>query len=1534
MPSRLDITLLGEVVVQRDNERIDTFRTRKSLALLAYLVRTGREHSRDVLADLLWDNSTPKQAQSNLRTVLYYLRRALPDYCVIQPATVAFDAAQPHRADVVEFEAHLSAARTTITPGKPISVSEAARLARALDLYEGEFLAGFHLRGAARFEAWMIIEREALNRRAVEAFHLLVDFYLRRQRYTAGIDAATRLLALEPLDEGAHRRLMELLARAGRRSTALAQYEQCRELLRAELGLEPNEETQHLYEKILGGAFELVTPPPRKIQSPYKGLASFTEDDAPLFFGRENLIALLLARLGGAGAEPWSRRFLAVVGPSGSGKSSLVRAGLLPALRRVGQGDLPSAAWQHSVVMVPGAEPLTALAAGLGGPLHLPDDVLLARLRSDTGALAKIFAQRSPAQGGVLLVIDQLEEVYTLASETERRQMTAALVQAIRAPGGLLGIVVALRADYYARPLYHAELGSIFHERAQVVVPMSSEELRRTIVGPADLVGLAVEPALAAALVADARRTQSALPLLQYALAELFEMREGLTLTVGAYRELGGLAGALAGRVESIYSNLDPAQKLATRQIFLRLVMPTDIATDAPDTGRRVPLADLRDLASDVTIFDTVIQLFSRHRFLRLDHDPATQEPSVELAHEALLEAWNRLRIWVNEAREALYRHRRLESLAETWEEAGRDASYLLRGRQLAQFEDLSVPVKLTALSTGTMGVVGNVDPEVDIPVVAALAPPGAAFLSPTGLVLGATESAYLEASLQERAAVKQREAARRAREAELEWRIHRRQRVLTWVLTVATVIALSLAGFALTQRRRALISRRRAERTADVARSLNLASNARIVLSESDGDLALKLALEANQLPDPPPQARLMLAEAAYAPGTRRRLEGHTAPVEGVVVLPDGLRALSASADHTLILWDLVSGTELRRFEGHTDVVHDVVLLAGGTMALSASADGSLILWDIERGEARHTLTGHGGAIWSVDVSPGCESPESTGCLALSGSADGALMVWDLAALRSTGAAAMLHRLEGHEGTVYSVAIGPDGRRALSGSADRSVILWDLARGEQLRTMTGIDDTITGSQQALGHYNGVWGVAFRPDGLSALSASQDESVIWWDLETGQVITRFDVDAGVFSIALSRDGRRALLGTLDNRLLFLDVERGDFLRELRGHTGRLLDVAFTPDETGALTGSATGALRLWNLHHGGELRRLAYDDPPDPAACDVAVSPDGKLGLTGLWTGEISLWDYASGEEIRRLRGHTQMVFGGVHFLPGERRVVSGAGDIFAVSTDNTVRLWDVETGEELQRMAEHTDKIWDSDVSPDGRWVASGSHDGTLRLWHIASGEDKVLLDVYPQGVRSVAFSPDGDVLAVGLAKGGSSTPDYSVRVLEVETGREVRRLEGHSEFVSGLAFSPDGALILSGSHDQTAILWDGASGKLHHRLIGHTCGILAVAFSPDGGLALTGDTDGSLLLWDVHSGLALRHYGGIFKPAVGVVFTPEGETFLTASDDDAVHEFRIDHGQAALLDWIAANRYVPSLTCEQRVRYQVEPLCDETLP
>jgi WD40 repeat protein/DNA-binding SARP family transcriptional activator len=1488
--TKLNLRLLGTFQATHGDTSLDGFRSDKVRALLAYLaIEGGRPQRRETLQSLLWGEYPKASAQASLRSALSNLRKVLRAADARSLLTSTRASVTLHNdesqcwVDIAEFDALALAHQTHLHQGVVHCATCLRRMRRMAALYQGDFLAGLTLPDAPAFDEWRLLQQEARQRQMTEALSALIAHYSALGEHEQAVRYARRQLKLSPWRESAHRQLMEELALSGQRNAALAHYNVCRQTLRHELGVEPSPETTALYEQIRAREIGWDVEAEGELPNPYKGLQPFQETDAQVFFGREALVSRLFERLNETlDEDPWITRFLVVVGPSGSGKSSVVRAGLLPVLHKASRQGRRL----HVVTMLPGDDPRSELRAALDEAL--PPDASTSSPPSEDQPLVQMLEERVPKGDCLFLIIDQAEELLTLTQDEEvRADFLADLLAALRVPDSCLHLVVTLRADHYAHPLQSPEWGKLVTQRVEFTLPLSPQEMRRAIEEPARRAGVQLEPELVSTLIADAGQEAGALPLLQYTLTELFEQRTGRTMTLASYREMGGLTGALVGRVEELYDGLTELERSMAQQLFLRLVV---LRPDAAATRRRVSRAELLSLAEGHRTSETVeagtqqerretlesvMGLFGRHRLLTFDRDPAGGEATVEIAHEALIVAWDRLRDWIQAQREGLHLRRRLHALVQAWERSGRDPSFLARGRQLEQLRDWSATTDLTLLDG---------------------------------------ELAYLQSSL----AAWQAETTR---EAAMARRSRNRLRALVAVLTVAVLISGALGVFAFHQQRIA-------EREAAVAQSLNLATSAQLALSEHDTDLALALALAANRLPDPPPQARLTLADAAYMPGTRRVFEGHEGPIAGLAISDDGRTAISASADATLILWDLDTGEVIRRFTGHEGPVHNVALHPAGDRALSASADGALILWDLDSGQALRRFDGHTGEVRSVAISP-------DGKRALSGSADHTLILWDLESGQ------VLRRFTGHSGEVLDVAISPDGKRAMSGSADHSLILWELSSGKVIHHFVGQSDTLEGTYDPQGHFGPVWGVAFSPDGQRAVSVAYDEYTLVWDLTTGEWLARFRppaLAAHLYGLAVSPDGRTALIGTLDNRVALLDLAEGKTRLELHGHSGRVLSVAFTPDGRRALSGSSDGTLRLWDLHSGAELQRLSGT----LLGPGLDISPDGTTGLAATWDGAIWLWEYESGEMTRALKGHTEMLFAGAYFTPDGERIVSGSGDFLSVSDDNTVRVWDVATSDEIWRFEEHTDHVWDVAVSPSGRYAASGSHDGTLRLWDLETGEGRALLNVAPQAVRSVAFGPacanpsnrtKSSVpcyLLVGLAKGQSSRPDYGLRLLEVPSGEEVRRFEGHEEVVHDVAFRSDGELALSASADQQVILWETATGEIRHRLSGHAGSPLTVAFSPDGDLVASAGQDQTVFLWDVETGLLLRRFAGHRELILEVAFAPDGQSIWSVSDDDTVRQWEVNASQDALLSWTAVNRHVPELTCEQRVRYTVPPLCE----
>src|SRR5581483_10294582 len=532
----------------------------------------------------------------------------------------------------------------------------------------------------------------------------------------------------------------------------------------------------------------------------------------------------------------------------------------VPALRA---GAIPGSADWPIAVFTPGAYPLEELEAALLRVAVNPPPTLIEQLAEDDRGLLRAVKRVLPDGGSeLLLVVDQLEEVFTLVDDEARRtHLLSSIERAVRDPRSRLRVVTTLRADFYDRPLAYRGFAELLRDRVEIVLPLAPDELERAIARPAASVGVKLEEGLLTRIVTDVVDEPGALPLLQYALTELYERRDDTTLTRAAYDAMGGVPGALAGRAEALYANLGERGREAARQLFLRLVA----LGESVETRRRVHRTELDSLAVDQEELAAVLDSFGAARLLSFDRDPRTQAPTVEVAHEALLREWVRLHDWVAAAREDLRAHRRLAAAAVEWAEAEEDPSMLLRGRQLVRFES---------------------------------------WAEESGLAQTELERRYIETSVDARSAEEAEEEARRAREAALERRSLNRLRWLVAVLALAAVVAAGLTVFAFDQSSR---SRRQAR----IARTRQLAA-ASIANLSSDPQLSILLALRAVEKSGGPRRALPEAVDALHrAIAASRVVRTIRTRATTAAFSPDGSR-LATAGSSGVVLWDAKTGRRL----------------------------------------------------------------------------------------------------------------------------------------------------------------------------------------------------------------------------------------------------------------------------------------------------------------------------------------------------------------------------------------------------------------------------------------------------------------------------------------------------------------------------------------------------------------------------------------------------------------------------------------------
>ncbi|GAA2105451.1 helix-turn-helix domain-containing protein [Actinomadura alba] len=1088
---------------------------------------------------------------------------------------------------------------------------------------------------------------------------------------------------------------------------------------------------------------------------PYLGLATYGAENADRFFGRDRLVGELVDRLRGG-------RFLGVFGPSGSGKSSLLRAGLVPAahagrLSADGRG-------QAARVLTPGPRPLQRLP-------DLSDDF--------TG----------------LVIVDQFEEVFTLCRDPgERTRFIDALMSAASAR-----VVIGVRADFYGRCAEHPALVRALRDASLLVGPMSAGELREAIVKPASRDGLTVEPALVATIIQDAGNEPGALPHVSHALLETWRRRGGKALTVTGYEATGGVRGAVARTVEHVYGELSPERQRLTRHILLRLV---EVGEGGGETRRRVERAEL-DVGEPAEVA-VVLERLAGARLVSLG--PGT----AEIAHEALIGSWPRLRDWLSEDREGLRVHRRLTEAAATWQELNRDPGALLRGTRLTATQEW-------------------VEREENSELLTTL------------------ERSFLAASV----------AAERAELAGIVRR-NRRLRGLAVALSVLLVVSVLTGSVAWRQR--------------EMSRSRQLAAEALAVAGTDVGGSA-RLALRSYGIA-PTEEARSSLLSVAGHQPFGFRLAGHVGAVASVAFSPDGSLLASGGVDQGLIVWDLVGRRRVATLTGHRSPVQAVTFSPDGRSIASADTAGRVIIWDAARrtpvrtliAQRAATVTGLGfsrdGKLLLADgvipadgeldalptvwaVATGRRSPrdeqrmESTewdaGRRAYPGLRNNALVAPRGNALRSPGGGATLPS-DTDPGPMPSEvpnpveAVSSDGN-AWAGSIDlgHDVSVSDPRRyGDNLLRLTGI----TGAVRAL---------AFLRDGRRLVSGDSSGATILWDVHHQARIVALAGHSGAVNDVVTGPGDRLIASAGDDGIVVWDMDR----MPLTGHIGDVTSVVFSPDGRHIATGGAESAARLWAPGRSAPLAELAEDDQAGSAVDNgrinaVAFSSDGRLLATGD-SGAGRIWDVGARRRLGTLDVGGTVT--GVAFAPRGNFVATGVGD-------GRVVLWDAGTRRPIASL--RTGKVVTGDAvtgvafSPDGRLLAASDRTETVTLFDVSGRAVAASLRGRSGETAQVSFSPDGRLLAAATGSG-------DVLLWDVRRRAVAATLRGHASSARAVAFSPDGRFLASGGFDHKVVVWDVAHRARWAVLSGHTAPVTGLAFSPDGSTLASASEDHTVIPWVV---------------------------------------------------------------------------------
>ncbi len=1159
---------------------------------------------------------------------------------------------------------------------------------------------------------------------------------------------------------------------------------------------------------------ETIKAQPLIQRSPYLGLRKFEVRDKDLFFGRDQLISRLLSRL-------QETPFLLILGASGSGKSSLVRAGLIPNLSHVlGTGF-------RELIFTPDRDPFDSFRSSLRSAGFRQAD-LESLQTGQPETIVQVVRSLKSADEDWLIFIDQFEELFTLCQNLQQRQaFVNGLIQLVQSELPSLRLVLAMRADFLDRLGAYPQLTGIL-QRSELITDMGNDELRLAIEKPAAHHGVVLEPELTEEVIHDLKgrpdtvseAERVSLPLLQYTLKLLWENSEDLirdrTLRVSTYRSLGGVRGALQRHVDEIYAPLPDEQKQAAKHIFLQLVDVTSADAGTTAVGkavsRRAALSEFSSAEQEVLrrLVDAGLLVSddpeTHAGLLSPDTPSRDRKATVELAHETLIDAWDTLKAWIEESRPLIRTKNQLREDAHRWHEMyqtnrAQAEAELWQGRKLQWL--LSQKQEIEARF--------------------------GQFKS--------KELQFIEAceELCDRA---QRQKERRLRQT------------IAWV---SGFLALS-SGLAVFAGYQWLLAKQEQIKAQSQAAQTQFVVNPNTLDSLIE---ALKAAEAYRRTPKLFGTAKLepvvmeALTQSVYWVREKNRWEGHSDAVNSVSFSQDGTTLATGSDDTTVRLWSYDGKPLFSSLEGHTDAVMGVSISPDGTKVASVSRDRTLKLWDVKSGQLLQDISpAHNDEVYSATFN-------STGTLLATTSEDQTIQLWTI---RNNTIQKSSVRFSKHISPVRAVAFSPNGQVVASGSDNGQLMLWNLQGNLLVEPINA-------------HHNGfILGISFNQNGYFATAGDENGHgvVKLWDT-TGQLIREFVGNRATF-LNVQFSPNKDLVVAADAagviHLWHLDGTKiGDFKRKdssransisfgsngliavgsednsielwnlgsplvsfLQGHTQVVQGVAVSPINGKIATASEDGTVRLWSPQ-GNQVWEAANSLDP---MIRVAFQPQHNTIVSGDVEGKIHFWNSETGQAARpALSAHSGMILG-IAFNP--------TGQVMATtSSDNTAKLWNFS---QLPTpiIINHESVVYSASFNSTGEILATASADGIVRFWDMTGRSLETSIE-NDAGVSAIAFNPTRNSLALGDENGAVK--------LWNEESKQLRKIGAHQKGIWGIDFSSNGQLLATASDDFTIKIWK-TDGTLLMTIKGHDGNVNSVSFDPqDAHVLVSGGQDARAIRW-----------------------------------------------------------------------------------